>query len=312
MQRIGIISNPYSRAFQKNPHINTRLKQILKNDGHLHVTKDIQELKDVCQEFKDRHIDLIGLCGGDGSISLCLTELHKAYRGLKLPKIFILGGGTINILARNLNRSNCPQKNLARLLKNLKRRQEKHKIIKGLEIEGRLGFLYADGLAPCFLKEFYKKKKSHLSAFLFLFEVFFDGLFFGGLTHIFLKIFKVQNLKISYLYNNQKKALEGNYPLLLASTLQKMPYGLKVFKKTKNLKDSARFIAYSGSKFTILRDFLKVFVSSNLNNARDDNFESITITSKFPYDYTLDGEIYRAQSLSLDIKTGPRFYFLML
>jgi len=132
------------------------------------------------------------------------------------------------------------------------------------------------------------------------------------LTGLFLKIFTYEKLKISLTYKNQKKDFENNYSLLLVSTLQKMPYGLKVFQKMKNIKDSATLIAYSGSKTKILKDFLKAFFSSKLENSREENFESMKIVSETPYDYSLDGEIYRAQSSTLNLCIGPSFHFLRI
>ena len=113
----------------------------------------------MASDFKEHGIKILAINGGDGTISQTLTAFIKAYDGAPLPKIAILRGGTINVLAENLGIKGSPEQVLYRLI-------ERHSInnltvtrkISTICIEGQHGFLFGNGTTAGFLELFTKIK----------------------------------------------------------------------------------------------------------------------------------------------------------
>jgi hypothetical protein len=64
--------------------------------GLCFITHSLDQLRSTVEQLADRQIGRIYLSGGDGSVFLLLTIVEKIYysKGLLLPEIAILGGGT--------------------------------------------------------------------------------------------------------------------------------------------------------------------------------------------------------------------------
>src|SRR5438128_2499711 len=102
MSGIGIITNPHAKLNKRNPSRTALLGYILGQQGQLEVTNSLEDLSRVACEFRDQRIGILAINGGDGTISRTLTAFIHEYDGLPLPKVVLLRGGTINVLAKNL------------------------------------------------------------------------------------------------------------------------------------------------------------------------------------------------------------------
>ncbi len=62
------------------------------------------ELPALCDQLCAQGVDLIAICGGDGTGQIVLTTLHDRHlaAGKPTPAIVLLRGGTMNTVARNL------------------------------------------------------------------------------------------------------------------------------------------------------------------------------------------------------------------
>jgi diacylglycerol kinase family enzyme len=123
MLKFGVISNPYAKICRNSPAYNTLLRNTLGSDGIMNVTHTWEELTKVCQEYKERHIETVGIVGGDGSIGLTISALYKAYGAHNMPHILVMRGGTINFLSQNLNISCEPLAILKKYLDSIKKKQ---------------------------------------------------------------------------------------------------------------------------------------------------------------------------------------------
>ena len=99
MAGIGLINNPNSRRNRRYPDKMWRLRDALGGIGYSVVTESIPALKATLSEFKADAIDILVVNGGDGTVHATLTELIHIYGSKPLPKIALLGGGTMNIVA---------------------------------------------------------------------------------------------------------------------------------------------------------------------------------------------------------------------
>ncbi len=102
MAGIGIIHNPFAKGNLKRPWVGAKLSAMLEDVGVFRETKNINELPDVAQEFKEKDVEIIAVNGGDGTLHLVLSAFVKAYGDHPLPKVMSLRGGTMNTVSNSL------------------------------------------------------------------------------------------------------------------------------------------------------------------------------------------------------------------
>ena len=316
MQRLGIISNPFAKMNKNYPEHNTHMWYTLANNGLYKITHSLIELEKVCQEFAERKINLVGIVGGDGSIGLVLSSLLKAYGDEQsLPKILLLKGGTINFLALNLgirtDALTCLNDTLFFLKKNLSLYEIS---VRTIQINGRIGFIFAGGIASALLEEFYKNKTNSFGAFLSMSNCLLDAMCRGKINGLSKKIIQPQKLSITTHptslwstkpFNNQ----QNFYTLVFASTVPKLPFNVHLFKKIALKNLSAEILVTTESKGgTLFKQILMAFIGRDITSFADIDsviFERATIQSEFKLSYSLDGDLCFAEDGEIEIKYGP-------
>lgn len=98
---VGLIINPGSRRTGK------RLDRILEvaHAGagiHYHVTRHEAEAAKALSDLAAKGVNVLAICGGDGTISRVLTPLLERRPFDTLPLIALLPGGTANMIARDI------------------------------------------------------------------------------------------------------------------------------------------------------------------------------------------------------------------
>lgn len=163
MGGIGVIVNPHARANRRRRKDRVdRMQKILGDHGVVRVTQSLEELDDVAREFHQQDIDVLGICGGDGSDHCTLTAFHRAYGGERLPLLLPLRAGTINYVADDIKspRDN-PEQTLARVVRDHARGTAHVTTERDvLRINGtELGFVLSFGTAVNYLRAYYALPK---------------------------------------------------------------------------------------------------------------------------------------------------------
>jgi Diacylglycerol kinase catalytic domain len=311
MPGIGIISNPYAKVNKNNPSHNTVMWYILGNRGQFEVTQSLLDLSKVCLEFQERDLDIIGIVGGDGTVGLCLSAIYSAYKNKNLPKILLLRGGTLNVLAQNLGIFGKPKSILDDFLKKYHGTENIAETnVHSLNVNGRLGFLFANGVASRFLKQFYANKTNAFGAGLFLAKTASDVLLNGKLNGVAKEILTIEsyNLKV----DSNAEECQKISSLVLASTVPKMPFGIPLFERlnTNNAQAEAHF--FFSSQTALVTDVAKVLFRKNLTaeNCKKIIFEKMQMNYSGVAEYSLDGDILEAQNGEIKIEIGPKFCFV--
>jgi diacylglycerol kinase family enzyme len=135
--------------------------------GVVRVTETIDELETVAQEFREREIEILAVCGGDGSDHCTLTAFDRVYRDVALPRLLPLRAGSINYVVNDTGgRRGSPEQVLARVVRD-------HRWGNGhvtcerdlLRVNDALGFVLSFGTAVNFLRAYYARdRKGSLSA----------------------------------------------------------------------------------------------------------------------------------------------------
>lgn len=317
MLRLGIISNPFAKLIKRHPDYNTKLWYALENYGQLEITRNLNELRTVCLEFAERGINLVGIIGGDGSISLVLSHLKHAYSTKPLPKILILKGGTINFLAANLGITASPLAGLTQALEFIKQKRPFFEtVFPTLQINDQIGFLFANGIAARFLEDFYQNKTNSIGAICKLGCYFIDGVLDGKLNGKFAENIYAQPMSIQTSSDKSgslpEKIKTNHYYVIFASTVPKIPFGVHFFRKLKPGETQAEMVTFQQKEKNALKVAFQMIINrpiEKIEGGLSSVFTTATICSKNQTLYSLDGELFHAPNGEIKIKPGPVFTF---
>jgi diacylglycerol kinase family enzyme len=313
MPGIGIISNPFAKVNKRDPQHNTLLWYVLGNKGQYEVTESLTDLSRVCTEFEARGIDHVGIVGGDGTISLSLSAIQEAYKHKTLPRILLLRGGTVNVTASNLGIYGKPKNVMHDFLDAYHSGGELSVMkLSTLVVNGRLGFLFANGIASKFLEEFYKNKSNALGAGIFFSRVFGDLIAGGHFTGDFAKLSCDETLDTVIQTLDASELKESkSYSMIFASTLPAMPFGFKMFKNLMPGSGCGEMMAFTAQNRELIPIATRVLAGFSLKTEGLKNhlFRTLNISSKKAIQFSLDGDLMVAQDGKIEISMGPTFEF---
>ncbi len=310
MSGIGIITNPHSKLNKRNPRRTELLGYILGEKGQLEVTKSLEDLSRVAREFKEKGINVLAINGGDGTVSRTLTAFLHEYGDKPLPQIALLRGGTINVLATNLGIKGSPEEVLYRLIEAHAAGGALHtKKMTTIRVEDNFGFLFGNGVAASFLKEYYRNKTGPLGAFFWVLGVW-GSRFLGGELHYRV----VKDIPLSI-------AADGEPPIshttcaIFAATVPKMPLSYPLFEALPANPGKFQVVSFTFSAKDAIWKLPIVMLKRKEGSGTGKMTlcaRSLRIESEAPFDYTLDGELFVSRSHSLLVATGPELEFVAL
>lgn len=310
MPGIGIITNPHSKLNKRNPSRTALLGYILGERGTLEVTNSLEDLSRVAREFKERSISILAINGGDGTICRTLTAFLLEYSSTPLPQVVLLRGGTINVLANNLGIKGTPEQILYRLVeahssgKDLASRK-----LRGMWIEGEFGFLFGNGVAAAFLKEYYRRKSGPVGAFLWVMAVWLS-FFFGG--RLYNQIVKDLDFRI---VAPDRPVVAHTTTAIFVSTLVRLPLGYPLFRMLKKVRDQFQLVSFIFPARSAVWQ-LPITLARIFEDVNSRKFSltagTVKIEAEQPFDYTLDGELHVSASSSLEITIGPEIEFIKI
>jgi diacylglycerol kinase family enzyme len=312
MPGFGIISNPYAKVNRTDPEHNTLIWYVLGNRGRFEVTSTLEDLGKVCQNFQARGIDHVGIVGGDGTITRTLTALVQSYGATSLPRILVLRGGTINVLASNLGIFGQPKDILSDALDSFHANTPMvERNVRSLMVNGNLGFLVATTGAVRFLEAFYKNKTDALGAGVFFGGLLLDGLSGGLCGGQFQKLAEPETLSLRSQWQDKTTQKTITTPLVMASSLAKLPYGIPFFPDLANRDDCGEVVYAQHSGRRLVTDIAAALLNPRKRHEAlpTSCFQALDLRWNGPANYTLDGELLRADDGHVSITLGPIFRF---
>lgn len=157
MSGIGVVLNPHSKRYRKNPAKMKRMGFIVGDKGNFASTRDLQDIRRVAEEFKRKEIDILALSGGDGTNHVTLTTFIEVYGGTPLPKITFLRGGTLNTIAFSCGIFGSPEKILSNLLYKYHEDEPFETTeVDIMNINGKYGFIWGLGVINSFMEAYYR------------------------------------------------------------------------------------------------------------------------------------------------------------
>jgi diacylglycerol kinase family enzyme len=162
MSGIGVVVNPSAGRNRRAGDRTGRLGDVLGTNGWVRETRSLTHLADVAAECHARAVDLLGVCGGDGTMARTLSALVRAYGSDALPRIVPLRGGTMNTIARAMGCPSWqPERMLAEIIATYRRGQPldaaEHQLIA---VNGcHYGFMVGAGAPVEFLRYYYAQPR---------------------------------------------------------------------------------------------------------------------------------------------------------
>lgn len=307
MSGIGIITNPYSKKNLKKPGHKIMLGYILGNKGVYQITENLDALERVAQEFKAQNIEILGINGGDGTIQRTITTFIHVYKNQPLPKIALLRGGTINIIAGNLGLKGSSKTLLLDLVEKYHEGSDFTEIpIRTIKCDNQYGFMFTGGFASTFLEEYYKNKTGPLGAALFSLKLAISALRNKGLIKKLVK-----NIQLTYS-GTQTKEKTCTANTILASTLPSLPLFLKLFTRVAGTTSFFQLFLLKNRPVEIVYMCLKLLFRMNLSKFGmvDILTQDICIRTQSKMLIGMDGEIFGQQN-TFSLSLGPVLTFIL-
>ena len=279
----------------------------------MYVTRDARELEEASARAADRGATTIGVVGGDGTASMTLTAIERAYQGRRLPRIAFLRGGTMNTVANSITgpAPNRPLELLKRTLRAAKANGSVEVTRRpALRVGERLGFLFGTGVWSGYLAEYNQARGGQptpLSAATVLGRALASAAMQGK---TYERMRELQPLAVKF----GEGAWPANaYMTICASTIAHAGLGFRPFHRAAATEQAFQIFAIRASAKDVLRDLPGVWLGRGLrpSTAHDTVTTWAELDGAGPFTYAVDGDLGSAQG-SLRIELGPLFEFLRI
>lgn len=321
---IGLIVNPHARR-GRDPDLPDRLRQVIRQAGaegrtRLVVTRDLAALQEAVASFAADGVPLVATCGGDGTTMAVVTELVRAYGPQHLPSLLLLRGGSVNTIARNLQIRGRPERLLARALQRLRAPadlalwpgwpQDLLRVrdrLQGRDGPERFGCLLAAAMGARFLElHLASPRQSLAEAVALTLRTVASTLVPGG-GALARRLFAETEAR---LWIEGEPVPQDRFRLLLAATVPDVGLGMRVAWQAGRVPGRLHVVASGLAIGSMARQLGRVRRGEPLDGAPHVDRLAASVRVRFvqPQPYTLDGDLFRAEEIEVEV--GPRLWIL--
>lgn len=302
MGGIGVVLNPHSKRYRKDPAKLEQMAFIVGDKGSFASTQNLSDIDRVAQEFKKKEIEILALSGGDGTNHLTLTSFIKAYGDQPLPRIAFLRGGTLNTVAYSCGVYGSPEKNLSNLIYKYHEDEPFETTeVDIMRINEHYGFIWGCGLISKFMESYYRDGvPSPSQAAWTLARAVGSALLNGPYARSLF-----EKMEAEVIVDGQKWSLP-DYSAIFAGSIEYLGLAFKVFYLARKVK-KFHAIGFSLLPRTVLPYVPAMFFGrpSGCPNHVEQVATEMTVTLSQPTSFTIDGDIYPPVD-RFKISIGPR------
>lgn len=309
MSGIGVVLNPFSKKYKKNPNKLEHMAFIIGDKASCKPTENLNELRVAADEFKSRDIDILAISGGDGTIHCTLTEFIKVYGEKPLPKIYLLRGGTLNTIAATLGIKGNTEKLMSDLL--VRYHEDKNfeeKKLRLTKVNGSYGCIFGMGLIYNFMEFYYKNP--NLNPFVAgktVAQTILSAFVNGKTANKMFQRFDADVIV------NGKKWPYANYMAVFSGSIRQLGLEFNVFNSmlTQNEKIHAMGISQTGRQLVphvkAMHDGKPI---KNVDGIIEEAADVMEIHCAEPMPYTIDGDMLEGVK-DFKITPGPEVTVLV-
>ncbi len=226
MPGIGVVYNPHAKANRDGSSERVRrMTEAVGSAGVVRVTDSLAHIEEVAREFRDQDVEIMAICGGDGSYHCTLTAFHRVYGADTLPLVLPLRAGTINYISDAIGgRRGRPEQVLARVVRDYRRGHTYETTERDvLCVNGaELGFLLGFGTTVNFLRAYYAMERQGPVAAARLLTRLIVSALFG--THISRAVFQAVEADIEC---DGEPIPFRQFPFFFAGTVERIALGFR-------------------------------------------------------------------------------------
>jgi diacylglycerol kinase family enzyme len=267
------------------------ISALLAGQGQLVETHSPGELGEVAREILAIPGALVGVWGGDGSLTAALSALRAAQPTGKLPPVAILPGGTMNLVARSVGIRGPAIEVLARLLAHLRHGHTVPGVLRTpIEADGHVGFLFGVGLLANFLEVLYEGGRAGARRSLsVLGGASLQALWGGG---IIKRLFAPFTARLSVDGTRWEKERWVN---ISAGGIESLGLGFHPYLRAQEKPGHFHLIAHDLSPLRTVAQLPGIWLHRGMRNVSDAVTRSVRIEAEQPLVYSFEGELFPAQ-----------------
>lgn len=305
MPGIGVVVNPVAGRNRSRTDRSERLAAVLGDCGVVRETEDIGQLTDVASEFLERKVEILGVCGGDGSIHRCLSALIPVYGTEPLPRVLPLRAGTINFVAAA---TGCRRGSPERVLGHIVRQYQEGGTYDTTErdllcVNGtEYGFAVGSGAVVNFLRAYYGKQGTGaVSAAWLLAKVIASGVLGTNLVRGI-----VQPVEADILCDDERVPFRV-FTVILGATVEQIALGFRPTYLGNRKRGYLHFVGGPIGTWAVLKNLRRLRRGFPIEEPTlyDNLARRLTVRFGRPTAFMIDGDI-GATVDELLVTTGPR------
>jgi len=305
MAGFGVVVNPHAGKNRRERERAEQFARAVGGDGVVRETESLAEMEEVACEFRDRRIDVLAVCGGDGSFFRTLSTMVRVYGAAPLPQFLPLRAGSMNTIAGSVGcRRGRPERVLARTVADYRaarpfERTERHL----LQVNGEhFGFMVGAGVIVNFLRLYYGGKgRGPRAAAAWVARVVASGLSGSALAR---GLFQYTEADIDC---DAERVPHRRFNLIYASSITEIGLGCKATYLATRKPGFFHLLAGPVRATQVIRRLrrLRHGWPLGIDTLYDNLAQHVRVEFPRPTQYMIDGDILGAVT-KLDVVTGPR------
>jgi diacylglycerol kinase (ATP) len=310
MSGVGLVTNPRAQTNQRDPSQMRTLGYLLGSRGVPEATGSLSDLYRVAEQFRSAGIDILGINGGDGTISTTLTAFIDTYAKVHapLPLVAILRGGTMNTVANALGIKGTPGTLLLRLLDKYHTGEEFRILEQSLlKIGDRYGFIFGNGVIERFLRAYYRTPQPTAATAARLLSCAAASAAVGGsLARELTRRFHAR------VTADGETWAVSEFIAISASVVEHIGLGFRPFPRARERAGSFALLGVHTDALGVALEAgrLRRGLPMRRDKVVDTLASEVTLESDEPIGYMFDGEMLEG-SRSLRIEIGPKLRFVL-
>jgi diacylglycerol kinase family enzyme len=305
MPGIGVVVNPHAGKNGRRPDRARRLEEIVGDQGLVRVTPDLASMDDVAREFAATGVDIVAVCGGDGSHFRTLSALRRVYGDAPLPLFVPLRAGTMNYIARSIG---CirgrPEHVLAHVVHDYRHGRTHDIVERDLLVvnDEHAGFVVGCGVIVNYLQLYYSEPKAGpVTAVRLLVRLTTSAV--AG-TSLVRGVFRRVEADVDC---DDERVPFRTFTVILAGTVTHVALGFKPMYLAARKRNHFHLLAGPIGPLRLARKIVRFHRGYPLEEPEfyDNLARTATIRFAAPTRFMMDGDILDPAP-ELTIRTGPR------
>lgn len=305
MGGFGVVVNPHAGRNRDERDRAEDLRRLVGDRGSVWETQDFGEIEDAARGFRAAAIEVLAICGGDGSFFRTLSAMVRVYDGAPLPRFLPLRAGSMNTIARGVGcRRGSPEAVLAAVLDDHDAGCPFDLAEYDLLCVNRRhhGFITGAGLIVNFLQAYYERpQRGPLAAATLLARLSVGGLLRSQEVR---RLFETTRASIVC---DGRELGTSDLRVIFGSTVAEIGLGFRLAYKAGSCPGTFHFLAGSPAPLEVLFRLPAVRRGRGLDlpGWHDLLARRVVLELERPTAYMVDGDILEKVT-RLELGTGPR------